>query len=174
LNRRFAKQQLKEQLEEQAAALAAPAEQQAMPEQLASSVAGLITRADGETTAWSWMRKASARDSTWPGCSPEAHRKRHLQHVPEATPTKKTRQPIAVDLAAATEAEGPPAEEVPVCDHRMLICRQGYSLIEDFSYIPECPDCGQLIHVGHRGFCPTECNCGDYLAAYPPDSRHDY
>ena len=143
---------MKEQLEEQAAALAAPAEQQAMPEQLASSVAGLITRADGETTTWSWMSKASARDSTWPGRSPEARRKRHLQHVREATPTKKNQQPIAVDLAAATEAEGAPAEQVPVCDHRMLICRQGYSLFEDFSYIPECPDCGQLIHVGHRGF----------------------
>ena len=166
---------MKEQLEEQAAALAAPAEQQAMPEQLASSVAGLITRADGETTArYETDGEASASDSTWPGRSPEAHRKRHLQHVREATPTKKNQQPIAVDLAAATEAEGAPAEEVPVCDHRMLICRQGYSLIEDFSYIPECPDCGQLIHVGHRGFCPTECNCGDYLAAYPPDSRHDY
>jgi hypothetical protein len=59
---------------------------------------------------------------------------------------------------------------VPVCDHRMLICRQGFSLIKDFSYIPECPDCGQLIHVGHLGFCPDECGCGDYLTAYPPDS----
>ena len=69
----------------------------------------------------------------------------------------------------AGELEGAEAEDVPVCDHRMLICRQGYSLIEDFSYIPECPDCGQLIHVGHLGFCPEKCGCGDYLAAYPPD-----
>jgi hypothetical protein len=57
---------------------------------------------------------------------------------------------------------------VPVCDHRMLICRQGYSLKKDFSYIPECPDCGLLIHVGHLGFCPDKCGCGDYLTAYPP------
>ena len=55
------------------------------------------------------------------------------------------------------------------CDHPMLVCSAGYSLIEDFSYIPECPDCGKLVHCGHRGFCPELCGCDDYLARYPPD-----
>ena len=54
-------------------------------------------------------------------------------------------------------------------DHPMLVCSAGYSLIEDFSYIPECPDCGKLVHCGHRGFCPELCGCDDYLARYPPD-----
>ena len=70
---------------------------------------------------------------------------------------------------AEGEDEGAEPEDVPVCGHRMLICRQGFSLKKDFSYIPECPDCGELIHVGHLGFCPDKCGCGDYLAAYPPD-----
>jgi hypothetical protein len=55
------------------------------------------------------------------------------------------------------------------CDHPMLICSAGFSLIEDYSYIPECPDCGQLVHCGHRGFCPELCGCDDYLDRYPPD-----
>jgi hypothetical protein len=66
------------------------------------------------------------------------------------------------------ETDSGAEEDVPVCDHRMLICRQGYSLKKDFSYIPECPDCGLLIRVGHLGFCPDKCGCGDYLTAYPP------
>jgi len=100
-----------------------------------------------------------------------AHRKRQLEGVVEAQPKKKKKQQPITDYLAATtgEPEGAEPEDVPVCDHRMLICRQGFSLKKDFSYIPECPDCGQLIHVGHLGFCPDKCGCGDYLAAYPPD-----
>jgi hypothetical protein len=72
-----------------------------------------------------------------------------------------------LQLAPVAPVESPIADTL--CDHPMLICSAGYSLIEDFSYVPVCPDCGKLVRCGHRGFCPELCGCDDYLARYPPD-----
>ena len=55
------------------------------------------------------------------------------------------------------------------CDHPMLVCSAGFSLIEDFNIIPECPDCSRLVHYGHRGVSPELCGCDDYLDRYLPD-----
>jgi hypothetical protein len=72
---------------------------------------------------------------------------------------------VVLGAGAAAEAEE--------CGHRMLICSAGYSLVKDPSYVPVCPDCGELVFVGSRGFCPTECGCDDYLDRYAPEDGEE-
>ena len=82
------------------------------------------------------------------------------------SPLVKRYRQAELEVAPMAPVESPTADME--CDHPMLVCTAGYSLIEDYSYIPQCPDCGQLVHVGHRGYCPELCGCDDYLERYPP------